>query len=51
MSWEAAVSNRKDRMKIKVWRLAEASAEGPLGIVGLLAACTIVVAGAVLGWW
>ena len=39
------MSNRKDRVKLRLWHLAEASAEPPLGIVALLAALGIIVAG------
>jgi hypothetical protein len=48
---EVVMANRKDRVRIRIWRLAEGSAEGPLGIGVLLVALTTLVAGVVLGWW
>ncbi len=45
------MSNRKDRMKIRLWRFAEASGEGPLGIVGLLVALSLLLLGVLFGWW
>ena len=50
-SWEIAVSNRRDRIKITIWRFAEASAEGPFAVAGLLVGIGIILAGSALGWW
>jgi hypothetical protein len=46
-----AMFNRRDRVSIKLWRLVEASAEGPLGIISLLAVLAVLAAGSALAWW
>lgn len=45
------MSGRRNRVTFKVWRALEASAEGPLGILGMIIAVLILAAGAGLGWW
>ncbi len=42
---------KSHRVRIRVWRLTEASAEGALGIIGLLVALSMLLAGFALGWW
>jgi hypothetical protein len=50
-SVEASVPDHRHRVSIKLYRFLEASAEGPLGILGLLAAVALFANGFALGWW
>jgi len=47
---EATVSHRRDRVKVRLWRVLEASAEGR-GIFALLALFAVFFAGRIVGWW
>jgi hypothetical protein len=38
-------------VSIKLWRFLEASAEGPVGILALLAVLWLLAVGAAQGWW